>query len=119
MSFFNFNSTKKIELDFCQIRFAHVVVQLSAAFIRTKSETHKSLSLKIERAKNVARSGQVVKLEVNEAEKKLMREYNDQYCEILSDRMKRHDLASSKPDYTALEAYSLATEVQLLFSSIR
>ncbi|MCF0071308.1 hypothetical protein LZD49_12575 [Dyadobacter sp. CY261] len=120
MSFFDFNfRTKSVVLDFTQVRFANVVVQMAAVFIRHKSNTHKSLALKIERAKNVVRGGEAVTLEFTEPEKRLMREYNSNYCGILSDRMKLHDKEASVPDYPALEAYELSTQIQLLFSSIR
>lgn len=121
MNIFNETRLKAIFLDGEEIRMAFTIIQVNNLYIRYKSEINKSLVDKVERAKDrhigVPTKYQVM-VKLSNEEMKLMREFNINYCVILADKMSGIEERTGEVDANGIQAYELATRLQLLFSAI-
>ncbi|SEI39792.1 hypothetical protein SAMN05216327_101228 [Dyadobacter sp. SG02] len=119
MNIFNQTQLKTVKLPFAHVRMVHAIIQTNAAFIRYKSQAHKSLNGKLQLAKDRTQKHQFALIKVTAEECKLFRDYNDHYCTILSTNMQAFEREYGIADQNGVETYILATETYLLFSSVK
>lgn len=114
MKLFQFTKLKAIVLSSEELLMANSIIQSTLPFIIHPTAEQKTLSTKIQRAKNAVRKGHYELCSVTESERKAMRDFNLEYCCKLTEII-RSKTINREPISDALQAYQIATTIQLKF----
>lgn len=113
-------STYKV-MNFSQheIALLYAIVKVSEIRILRRTESHMTLVAKIVKAKETTRNGARCLLNFSPEECSLMRQYNTNYCVLVSENVQGYEAAGNELMYEeGLEVYRIATNIQLRFSTI-
>ena len=112
---------KFVKLSREEINLSHVIIQVNGMRQHRPAQAHKELETKIDFLKILAQNHRQRPYFVcafDEAESRLMRDYNQNYCFILAGNLEFEESRSDGlPWEGALDTYQLATRIQMRFST--
>jgi len=107
---------KVVCLNYQELNMAYTMLRCNEVNSGKVAAAHESLFSKIISGKRAAIASWTVRLLLEDAERKVMRDCNTSYCSILANQLDWSD-TNGIPEAEIIEIYELATRIQLLFSS--